>query len=137
MQYRQYYSELAKLLYAVAYSDRFINNKEKERIRTIVKKSLVPDEKHVDKFGTDVAYYVEIELDILLENLPNPQSQFDSYLNFIEKHSTAISESLLTTSLAAAKKISETSGGTNKAEKRLINLLERKVNEIFLSLKLR
>ncbi len=52
MLYKKFYSELGKLLYAVAEIDGIITNKEKKALLEIVKKELVPADNHIDKFGT-------------------------------------------------------------------------------------
>ena len=67
MLYKNFYSELGKLLYAVADIDGVITQAEKKALHEIVKKELVPAEKHTDEFGTDAAYYAEIEFEYLDE----------------------------------------------------------------------
>lgn len=127
MLYRQFYSELAKLLYAVANVDGKISVKEREELKAIVRKELVPAEHHTDKFGTDAAYYTEIEFDFLEEAMIEPEAAFESFLNFIEKHHTAIDNRMREVSLRTAKKIAETYHKTNKKEKDLIKVLEKKL----------
>ncbi|MES2621530.1 MAG: hypothetical protein V4615_11830 [Bacteroidota bacterium] len=127
MLYRQFYSELAKLLYAVANVDGKISDQEREELKTIVRKELVPAEHHTDKFGTDAAYYTEIEFDFLEEAMIEPQAAFESYLNFVELHHTAIDSRMREVSLRTAKKIADTYHKTNKKEKDLINALEKKL----------
>lgn len=130
MLYRQFYSELAKLLYAVANVDGKLSQEEKEELRTIVRKELVPNEKHMDKFGTDAAYYTEIEFDILEETLPEPEAAFESFINYIENHHTAVNESMREVSLRTAKKIAEAYRKTNKKEKELIKRLKKKLETL-------
>lgn len=127
MLYRQFYSELAKLLYAVANVDGKISVKEREELKAIVRKELVPAEHHTDKFGTDAAYYTEIEFDFLEEAMIEPEAAFESFLNFIEKHHTAIDNRMREVSLRTAKKIAETYHKTNKKEKDLIKVLGKKL----------
>jgi len=127
MLYRQFYSELAKLLYAVANVDGKISVQEREELKAIVRKELVPAEHHTDKFGTDAAYYTEIEFDFLEEAMIEPEAAFESFLNFIEMHHTAIDNRMREVSLRTAKKIAETYHKTNKKEKDLIKVLEKKL----------
>src|SRR5690606_13704785 len=79
MLYRQFYSELGKLLYAVADVDGMISQKEKKALQELVRKELVPVEKHTDKFGTDVAFYAEIEFDFLEDSMVEPEEAFESF----------------------------------------------------------
>ena len=79
MVFRRFYSEVGKLLYSIACIDGNVNRNEYEKLRDIVKQKLVPQEDNTDQFGTDAAYYAEIEFDILLEQMPNPVSCFNSF----------------------------------------------------------
>ena len=127
MHYRQYYSELAKLLYAVANIDGKISKKEKDELRTVVRNELVPAEKHIDNFGTDAAYYAEIEFDILEDTVADPQAAFESFTNYIETHHSAIDGRMRELSLRAAKRIAQTYHKTSNKEKVLIKKLEAKL----------
>ena len=127
MLYRQFYSELAKLLYAVANIDGKISEKEREELKAIVRKELVPAEHHTDKFGTDAAYYTEIEFDFLEEAMTEPEAAFESFMDFVEKHHTAVDSRMLEVSLRTAGKIAATCHKTSKKEKELIKILEKKL----------
>ena len=125
MLYRQFYSELAKLLYAVANIDGKISNKEREELRTIVRTELVPAEKHVDGFGTDAAYYAEIEFGILEETVAEPEAAFESFLNYIDKHHSAVDNRMRELSLRVAKKIADSYHKRSNKEKALMARLEK------------
>ncbi len=127
MHYRQFYSELAKLLYGLANIDGKISKKEKEELRAIVRNELVPAEKHIDHFGTDAAYYTEIEFDILEETVADPKAAFESFIDYIENHHSAIDGRMRELSLRAAKRIAETYHKTSNKEKVLITKLEAKL----------
>ena len=130
MFYRQFYSELGKLLFALAKVDGNISHKEKEALKELVKKELAPAEKNTDKFGTDAAYYTEIEFDILDETMMDPEQAFDSFLFFIENHHSAIDERMRTATLRIAKSLADAYHKTNKKEKALIKQLEAKLNAL-------
>lgn len=100
MLYQQFYSELAKRVYAIAYIDDSISKKGKREIINIVRNELVPAEKHIDKFGTEAA--------------------FSSFLNFIEKHYTALDERMKEVSLHMAKKLTTATNKTSKKEGSLL-----------------
>ena len=124
MFYRQYYSELGKLLYALAHVEGAVSKKEKEGLKELVRKELLPDEKHQDTFGTDAAYYSEIEFEILEETMTDPESAFESFLFFIEQHHSAIDQRMRAATLKVAKKLAATYHKTNKKEKDLLTRLE-------------
>lgn len=130
MEYKEFYSELGKLLYAVADIDHVITQKEKTALQNIVKKELVPAEAHTDAFGTDVAYYTEMEFDIMDEEIADSESAFNSFIDFVEDHHTAIDERMKKTGLHIANEIARAYRGTNKKEKALIDKLIAKFKKI-------
>jgi len=130
MEYKDFYAELGKLLYAVADIDGVITQKEKKALQDIVKKELVPVEMHTDEVGTDAAYYTEIEFDFLDEEIGDTEAAFNSFIDFVEEHHTAFDERMKKVSLHVAKELANAYHGTNKKEKKLINELRKKLNRI-------
>ena len=80
MDYKEFYSELGKLLYAVADIDHVITQKEKKALTDIVKKELAPTEVHKDAFGTGTAYYTAMEFDILDDEIADSETAFNSFI---------------------------------------------------------
>lgn len=130
MKYKDFYSELGKLLYAVADIDGVITLKEKKALQNIVKNELVPAERHIDEFNTDVAFYTEMEFDILDDQIGDTEAAFNSFIDFVEDHHTAFDEQMKKTSLHVAKELAKAYHGTNKKETALINKLKEKLNKI-------
>ena len=130
MFYRQFYSELGKLLFALAKVDGGISKQEKAALKDIVKKELAPTEKNTDKFGTDAAYYTEIEFEILEDTEYDPEDAFESFISFIENHHTAIDERMRDTTLKVAKRLADTFHKTNKKEAALLAKLESKLRTL-------
>ena len=134
MLYKDFYSELGKLLYAVADIDRVITQAEKKTLHDIVKRELVPAEKHKDEFGTDAAYYAEIEFEILDEEIGDAETAFNSFIDFVEEHHTAFDENMKKVCLHVAKEIAKAYHKTNKKEKALIKKLKEKIENIDVNL---
>lgn len=130
MKYKDFYSELGKLLYAVADIDHVITQKEKKALYDIVKNELVPHERHTDQFKTDVAFYAEMEFDFLAETIGDTEAAFNSFIDFVEDHHTAFDERMKKVCLHVAKKLAQAYHGTNKKEKVLIDKLKEKLNKI-------
>jgi hypothetical protein len=130
MEYKDFYAELGKLLYAVADTDGVITQKEKKALQDIVKNELVPAERHMDAVGTDAAYYTEIEFDFLDEEIADAETAFNSFIDFVEEHHTAFDERMKKISLHVVKELANAYHGTNKKEKKLINELRKKLNRI-------
>jgi hypothetical protein len=128
--YKEFYSEFGKLLYSVVDIDGVINKKEKQTLRDIVKNELVPTEKHTDAFGTNAAYYSEMEFDFLDEEICDAEAAFESFIDFVEDHHTAFDESMKKVCLHLVKRLSAAYRGTNKKEKLLIEKLRKKHERI-------
>ncbi|MCX6312945.1 MAG: hypothetical protein NT084_15095 [Bacteroidetes bacterium] len=131
MLYQEFYSELGKLLYAVADFDGTITKKEKRTLYEIVRKKLVPSEKHKDEFGTDVAYYVGMEFDYCDEENSDPEIAFSSFIDFVEEHHTAFDAKLKKVCLLAPLELAKANHKTNKVKKLLIRRLKNEIDKIY------
>ncbi|MBI4944956.1 MAG: hypothetical protein HY840_00985 [Bacteroidetes bacterium] len=129
MLYKDFYSELGKLLYAVADIDGVITPAEKKALHEIVRKELVPAEKHKDEFGTDTAYYAEMEFDYLDEEIGDAEAAFNSFIDFVEEHHMAFDEKMKKVCLHVAKEIANAYHKTNKKEKALIEKLKERIKK--------
>lgn len=125
------YSELGKLLYAIANIDGTITKTEKETIKNIIKNEIVQLEDHTDKFGTNAGYYSEIEFDFLDEEMIDTESTFTSFMNFIEEHHTAFDDTMVKSCLTMLNKVANAYKKTNKKEKELLENLKNKLETIF------
>ena len=130
MLYKQFYSELGKLLYAVADIDGNISKKEKETLQELVRKELMPLKKGKDEFGTDAASYAQIEFDILDEMITEPEVAFESFMNFIDAHKTAIDKNMIIATRRVAEKIAHVYQRTNKNEEKILKALNNKLNSL-------
>jgi hypothetical protein len=130
MLYKDFYSELGKLLYAVADIDGVITKKEKLRLQDIVRKELAPGEIHRDKFGTDVAYYTEFEFDVLDEEIADAETAFYSFIDFVEAHRNRFAESMRKASIRITRELAAAYRRTNRKEKILLDILQYKLNNL-------
>lgn len=127
MLYKDFYSELGKLLYAVADIDHVITQKEKIKLQEIIKKELVPAEKQLDEYGTNAALYTAIEFDFLDEEIADSESAFSSFIDFVEEHHSAFDQKMKKLCLHIAGELAAAYRGTNKKEKMLLETLKRKL----------
>lgn len=130
MLYKEFYSELGKLLYAVADIDKVITQQEKEELQKIVRTELVPFEKHIDEFGTDAAYYSEIEFEFNDEQINDTESAFNSFIDFIKEHHTAFDEKMKKVCIHVVEEIASSYRGENKKEKTIIKKLKAELSKI-------
>lgn len=131
MIFRRFYSEVGKLMYAVAAVDGKVQKKEYDKLREIVEKKLVPIERSTDQFGTDNAYYAEIEFDILMDRDASSASCFESFCSYVEAHKTAFDAHLKMMVTSLVKELAGVYRGTNSKEAQLIKKLKQRLSEIF------
>lgn len=124
MTYENLYSELGKLLYAIADIDEKVSPQEKQKLLDIVKNELVPLEQHSDKFGTSTGYYSEFEFNYLDNDIADAESAFESFINYLENHSTGIDKKMKKLCIKVAKELAAVYYGTNKKEAELIKRLQ-------------
>lgn len=127
---KQFYSELGKLLYAIADADGTVSKKEKNKLQELIKNELLPNEKNNDEFGTDAAYYAAIEFEIMDDMITEPEVAFESFINFIEEHKTAIDRKMIVATRKVATKLADTYYHTNKKEKQFLQTLNKKLDSI-------
>lgn len=130
MKYKEFYSELGKLVYALVKANGKVSLKEETLLHKMVIEELVPNEEHCDEFGTDAAYYVEMEFEYLKENLADPKDSFDSFIDYITDHHTAMNEKLRSITLNLATRISEGYYGINRYEREMLIKLKDKLGKI-------
>ncbi len=94
MRYKDFYAELGKLLYAVAGIDKTVSETEKKRLQNIIKEELAPKEVHTDAFGSDTAYYDEMEFEFLDDQIAEPEAAFESFIEFMDEHHTVFDTKL-------------------------------------------
>jgi hypothetical protein len=124
MLYKQFYSELGKLLYAVADIDGIITPREKNILQDIVRKELMPSEKHLDEYGTNAALYAEIEFDFLQDEDADAETAFESFVNFVEDHHTAFDKKMRKICVHVATRLADEYYGTNRKEEELVTRLK-------------
>jgi hypothetical protein len=127
MRYQDFYTELGKLLYAIAKVDGKVGAREFTALKKIVKEELLQLENSHDQFGTDNAYYVEMEFDFLEGNFGDPEQAFTSFLDFIEEHKSAITPELKGLIAHLSAKIASSEMGIHPKEQLYLRRLEEKI----------
>lgn len=130
MLYQELYSEIGKLLYAVADVDGAINKEEKKALYDMVRRELVPAESHKDEFGTDAAYYAEIEFDYLEEQELDSDTAFNSFIDFVDDHGSAFDERMKKVCIHMAEEIANAYHKNSEKEAILIKKLKLKLKNI-------
>lgn len=129
MNYKKFYCELGKLLYAVADVDGKISKKEKAAIHQLVQEKLVCKETHTDEFDTNVANYTEFEFEVAEEQGMSVREAFTSFINYLDANRSRLDKELKETCLVIAEKIAKAYHGDNRTEQKMISILKRKLVE--------
>lgn len=127
LDYKKFYSGLGKLLYAMADIDHVISPAEKKALQEMVRDELVPAEKNTDEFGTDAAFYAEIEFDYLDETITSSDVALDSFLNYVEEHQHLLDQRMRSLCFRLVERLAAAYYGKNKKENELLQLLKTKL----------
>ena len=86
---KEFYITYGKLLYALAKSDGYIQDVERENIMNLIQEKVALIEKQNDFFGTDLAYYIEFAFEAA-ENfeltLEDALLEFNAHFKFHHIH---------------------------------------------------
>jgi uncharacterized tellurite resistance protein B-like protein len=130
MNYRQYYIELANLIYAVAMADGAIQKQEEESFHAEVKAHLKPLDESMGDYGVDNAEITEVFFDVLKANKVDSATAFNSYLDFVAKNKSLISHKLKSVTLKIIETIADSYNGIEESEKELIQKVKKELVEI-------
>jgi hypothetical protein len=117
------FSEIGKLIYAIAASDHKISHKEKEQLKSLVSESLNKI-KETDQFGTSVLFYPEIEFEFLEEELIAPEDALQSFVDYIKEHYSAIDLEHVQLIRKLSWETANSFRGINQKEKQMLDKLE-------------
>lgn len=122
--YQEYYKQMGNLLYSIAAIDGTIAPKELKELRRMVREELVPQEKHNDEFGTDAAYAVEFQFDILEGNDASSEAAWEDAVEYLKHNSTLLPEKDKALLLHGAELVAAAFHGISKAEHKLLDKLK-------------
>ena len=130
MDYKEFYAEIGKLLYAVADTDGVISPQEKESLHQLIQSRLTQRETHTDEYGTNDAWYAEFEFDVAEDQIMSAEDAFLSFIEYVEEHQPDFDTTTRELCFTLAERMAESYRHTNKKEKVLI----QKLKEILFSI---
>ena len=130
MIYKKFYAEVGKLLYAIAIADGVVDEKEYRLLRNIVRNKLVPMEQSTDAFGTDAAYFAEMEFDVLYDQAAEAEPAFNSFIDFVEAHHKSFDKHLKDVCLQISREIAHAYYGINKKESSMLKTLKKEMQKV-------
>lgn len=127
IDYKRFYAELGKLLYAVCDIDKIITPEEKREFQKIVRQELVPNEQNTDQYGTSAASYAEMEFDVLDDQIMDSKTALDSFLDYIDDHRRLLDERMRKTCIILAQQLADAYAGRSKKEQQLLLQIKGKL----------
>ncbi len=131
MPFQTFYSEIGKLMYSIARADGIVTSTEYQKLRDIVRQKLVPQEPNTDQFGTDAAYYAEIEFDILLDQKPSTESCLDSFIGYVLMHHESLDDLHKSMLKKLLDEIASVYKGSHTKEIAMLKDLKKQLKTIF------
>jgi hypothetical protein len=122
--YTEYYKQMGNLLYSIASIDGSIAGKEWKELRRMVREELVPKEKHNDEFGTDAAFAVEFQFDLLEGNDVGSTEAFDEVSEYLKHNGPLLPAEDKNRLLDGATKVAASFHSISKAEKAILEKLK-------------
>jgi uncharacterized tellurite resistance protein B-like protein len=127
MDYREFYAELGKLLYAVADADGTISPQERESLNELIRSRLAHREVHTDEYGTNDAWYAMFEFEVAEEQAMTPEEAFQSFSDYLDARRDEVDEDTRALCLTLADRLAESYHHTNRRESELIRKLKEKL----------
>jgi hypothetical protein len=124
----QYYRQMGNLLYCIAAVDGSIAPKEWKELRRLVKEDLAPVEDSVDEFGTDEAFDVEFQFDMLEGNNVPAEQAWEEFSDYLETNKSKLPEVDRNRFLNCAEKVASSFHGISKAEHDMLARLRKKLS---------
>lgn len=121
--YTEFYKQLGNLLYAMAAIDGNVAEKEMLELKRLVKDEFVPHEDSVDEFGTDAAYSVEYQFDMLQASDNGADMAWEEVSDYLERNASKLPQEDLDLMMHAAERVADAFHGINKQEHELLRKL--------------
>jgi uncharacterized tellurite resistance protein B-like protein len=125
--YQEYYKQMGNLLYSIAAVDGSIAPKEWKELRRMVREDLVPQEKHNDDFGTDAAFAVEFQFDLLSGNDVPFENAWDEVSEYLKHNAPLLPEKDKVLFITSAEKVAAAFHGISKSEHAYLGKLKEKL----------
>ena len=123
MKNKLFYTELGRLLYAVANADDDINRKEKETITKLIQERMLQHEMDQDQFGTNEAWQTQFAFDTAEDSTLDPKAVLDEFLVYSDAHKKELSDEELQLGISLAEHLADAYRHKNKKENSMLTTL--------------
>lgn len=114
MSTKLFYSELGKLLYAIANADNIINQKEKEALTKLITERLLQKEKDTDRYGSNEAWFTQFSFDTSEDAIESTENAFKNFLDFVKEYKNELTEDELALCLKLSEHLADSYHHVNK-----------------------
>ena len=130
MDFKKFYVNLGKLVYAIAMADGSVQQEEIEKFRNDLNNLLLPLHSGVDELGMDSAFYTEFEFETLMDNKVSMKEAFDSFIKYIDENKDDFTDELKEVCMKIVEDVAKAYEGIVEEEKVLIDTLKAKLDSI-------
>jgi len=123
MSTKLFYTELGKLLYAIANADANINQAEKESLTKLITERLLQKEKDIDRYGTNEAWFTQFSFDTSEETIESTENAFENFLDFVKEYKNELTEDELALCLKLSEHLADSYHHINKKENKILTEL--------------
>ncbi|MBL6963932.1 MAG: hypothetical protein ISR55_08915 [Bacteroidetes bacterium] len=128
--YKQFYIELGKLLYAVAKADGKVQLEEVQDLHKLVRDVLLKTENKTDEFGTNSAFYTEFEFETMLDSKAEMNEAYKSFIKFVNINKEHITDDLKNICISSVEKIADAFEGIVPQEKAFIDKFKNDLDNL-------
>ena len=130
MDYKEFYSNLGKLLYAIAKADGAVQDEEVNEFYKVLKEDIIPFENRTDEFGTDMGFYTEFEFESMLDKKLGVNQAYEDFISFVKQHKTVFKNKHKEICIQSVSKIADAYEGIEKSEQYFIEKLKKDFDKL-------
>ncbi|MFC2110928.1 hypothetical protein ACFLQ5_00595 [Bacteroidota bacterium] len=130
MNFKQFYINLGKLVYAIAMADGSVQQEEIEKFREDLDDLLKPLHGGVDELGMDSSFHTEFEFEKLMDENISMKDAFDSFSSYIDENKRDFTDEIKRVCIKMVENVANAYQGIIAEERELINALNEKLNSI-------
>lgn len=126
MDFKEFYTELGKLLYAVAKADGEVQDEELHKIYQMVVDDL-SDEILFDRGEEVDAYYTEFEFEALIDRNVDIHAAVNSFVDYFDRNEAKFNDKMKQTTLKAMVAVADAFEGIIPEEQALIDVITKRL----------
>ncbi len=118
-----FYTELGKLLYAVAMADGKISTEERKVLSELISQRLLQKENDKDEFGTNEAWFTQFSFDTSEDQMLTTEDAYDTFIDYCKQYKYDISDEEISRCLKLSDVLADSYRHVNNKENKLLSKL--------------